>query len=270
MIRVFSFGGGVQSHAVLLLQALGRLPEPFDVFAFANVGNNSENPQTLEYLDRITRPFAEQHRIMFIEVQKNYFGQPDTLYDALMRDNKSVEIPAYMGDTGAPGNRSCTEERKINVVDAWAYDVGNAERAVIGLGISTDEVQRVRSTEWHQSHARKHLQKRREYPLVQLGMSRRACLDLIAENGLPQPPKSSCYFCPFHRANEWIEMKRNTPALFAKAVEVEQRINQKREGLGKDRLYLHRSLTPLDQAVGDQLPLFAEQPADCDSGYCWT
>lgn len=41
-------------------KALGRLPEPFDVFAFANVGSNSENPATLEYLDKITRPFAEQ------------------------------------------------------------------------------------------------------------------------------------------------------------------------------------------------------------------
>ena len=31
MNRIFSYGGGVQSNAVLLLQATGQLPEPFDV-----------------------------------------------------------------------------------------------------------------------------------------------------------------------------------------------------------------------------------------------
>ena len=40
-MRTFSFGAGVQSTAVLVLQALGRLPEPYDVFLFANVGDDS-------------------------------------------------------------------------------------------------------------------------------------------------------------------------------------------------------------------------------------
>ena len=31
-MRTFSFGAGVQSTAVLALQALGRLPDPYDVF----------------------------------------------------------------------------------------------------------------------------------------------------------------------------------------------------------------------------------------------
>ena len=43
-MRTFSFGAGVQSTAVLALQALGRLPDPYDVFLFANVGDDSEDP----------------------------------------------------------------------------------------------------------------------------------------------------------------------------------------------------------------------------------
>ena len=36
-MRTFSFGAGVQSTAVLVLQAEGQLPEPYDAFLFANV-----------------------------------------------------------------------------------------------------------------------------------------------------------------------------------------------------------------------------------------
>lgn len=55
-IRVFSFGSGVQSVAVLALQKLHKLPKPYDYFVFANVGNDSESPDTLQYLNDIVRP----------------------------------------------------------------------------------------------------------------------------------------------------------------------------------------------------------------------
>lgn len=268
-LRIFSCGWGTQSVGILVLQALGKLPLPYDYYVFANVGDDSENPETLEYIEKWGRPFAEQHGIKTIDTQKTYFGKPDTLYQALMRDNRSVEIPMYMGDTGAPGNRSCTEERKINVVDIWAHDAMKADEAIIGIGVSIDEIGRVRGTDWHQSHVRARLRKRREYQLIQLQMSRMDCASLILSVGLPLPPKSSCWFCPFHRPNEWIEIKRNTPDLFAKAIAVEKRANEKRANLGKDSLYLHRSLKPLDQAVGNQLSLFDNaQALQCDEGVC--
>jgi hypothetical protein len=57
-VRIFSYGGGVQSNAVLVLQATGQLPEPYDYFVFANVGNDSENPDTLHYLEAVAKPYA--------------------------------------------------------------------------------------------------------------------------------------------------------------------------------------------------------------------
>lgn len=56
-MRIFSYGGGVQSTAVLCLAASGRVQ--YDYFVFANVGNDSENPATLEYIERYAKPFAE-------------------------------------------------------------------------------------------------------------------------------------------------------------------------------------------------------------------
>lgn len=51
---------------VLALQALDKLPNPYDVFVFANVGDNSENQATLEYIEQRAKPFAEKHGIAFI------------------------------------------------------------------------------------------------------------------------------------------------------------------------------------------------------------
>jgi hypothetical protein len=45
--RIFSFGGGVQSVSVMVLQSLGKVQ--YDEFVFANVGEDSENPGTLQY-----------------------------------------------------------------------------------------------------------------------------------------------------------------------------------------------------------------------------
>lgn len=41
-LRVFSYGGGVQSTAALVLAAQGRID--FPAFVFANVGEDSEHP----------------------------------------------------------------------------------------------------------------------------------------------------------------------------------------------------------------------------------
>lgn len=45
MIRAFSYGGGVQSTAALVLAAQGIIDYP--LFLFSNVGDDSEHPGTL-------------------------------------------------------------------------------------------------------------------------------------------------------------------------------------------------------------------------------
>lgn len=265
--RVFSYGGGVQSNAVLVLQATGKLISPYDAFVFANVGADSENPATLRYIEEVAKPYAAKHGIRFVEVQKTRFGEPDTLYQAVMRSERDVPLPVYIG--GAPGNRKCTTEYKLRVIDRWCKRQ-SWTHIVQGLGISLDEWQRARDTHWHDTYGKQPLGywKRREYPLLDLRLSRADCLRIIKEAGLPQPPKSSCFFCPYHRPAEWIELKRHRPDLFDVAVEMERHMNEVRENLGRDAVYLHRALVPLDQAVGDQLPMFPEWDT-CDEGVCF-
>jgi len=265
-MRTFSFGAGVQSTAVLVLQALGRLPEPYDIFLFANVGDDSEDPRSLDYYHNIHVPFAEKHGIELIElhrVMKN--GSIETIWNRLLRENTSqIPIPVKMSN-GAPGTRGCTSDFKIRVIRRWQRANGSCrdDPAVTGLGISVDEIERARDSSGFDDQVL-------EYPLLQLNMNRKACFDVIKEAGLPEPPKSACFFCPFHTMENWRRLKIERRDLFDKSVYLEEQINNKRDAGGKDKVWLTRYAKPLDLVVDDQLTFDFGGPEDCDSGYCFT
>lgn len=80
-----------------------------------------------------------------------------------------------------------------------------------------------------------------------------------------------------HRPQVWSEMRRDEPVLFRKSVELERLLNERRDTLGKDHVYLTRFGRPLDEAIGEaQTPLFegdgltAGEFETCDEGVCFT
>ncbi len=264
---VFSFGGGVQSVAAMILAAQGQIP--YDTFVFANVGHDSENPATLRYIEQVVKPYMQQHGLHFVEVQRlNKAKQPVTLYAYNMNPtNRSVTIPAHLRD-GGPGQRSCTSDWKVRVIDKWIK--ANCEGLVyVGLGITVDEFTRMKMLKPVALRKAGPLKSNR-YPLIDLRLTRDACIRIIQAEGLPIPEKSSCWFCPFHSAKAWLDLSVQQPVLFAKAVELEGCINAKRGLNGKDQIRLHNSWQPLAQVVsGDQIALFTEQEASCEGGYCF-
>jgi hypothetical protein len=272
--RIFSFGGGVQSVAVLALQALGKLSRPFDTFVFANVGDDSESPDTLQYFYDHVIAFASRYGIRVVQVQKTRGdGSLDTLLQYLQRSERSVSIPVYM-PSGSKSNRSCTVDFKIRVVDRYirSLRVGYVD---LGIGFSLDETRRLdgRPVGYHDRYGKKPygFSKRFVYPLLDdVPLSRHAALQVIGNAGLPIPPKSACWFCPFMSRSARIEQKRNTPELFNRSCELETMINQRRAALGRDAAYLHPDLVPMSRAVGDQMSMFDLLNDDlaCGSGYC--
>jgi len=278
VIHSFSFGGGVQSTAALVLAAQGKLPatdESFrwDVFVFANVGPRAEHPATLKYVHEYAMPFAEANGIELVEVQKKLRdGTKDDLIDRIERSEKSLPLPIRMSN-GAPGNRTCTADFKIKVIDKELKRLGATKQnpAIVGIGISMDEIQRARH--WGEVDPRTPTQIL-EYPLLRLNLRRRDALKVIADSGLPQPPRSACWFCPFHSLDEWRNLRREHPELFQQSVELERMLNERRKRLGRDNVWLTRFARPLDEVVHDQLTLGYDDPgsadAPCDSGHCFT
>jgi 3'-phosphoadenosine 5'-phosphosulfate sulfotransferase (PAPS reductase)/FAD synthetase len=266
-LKAISFGGGVQSTALLVLAARGYID--YRTFLFANVGDDSENPATLAYVHKVAAPYASQSGLDLHWLERRRRdGTSETLMQRLNRpDARSIPIPVRMAN-GAPGRRSCTADFKIRVIGRWLREHGAtvSEPAIVGIGISLDEIHRA-------NRRRREPYELVDYPLLDLRFRRTDCEQLIAEAGLPVPPKSSCFFCPFRSVDAWRQQRRDEPELFRKAVLLEEMINQRRETLGRDRVYLTRYGRPLAEAIvqSDQTCLPCEEgDDDCDSGWCMT
>ena len=265
-MRAFSSGGGVQSTAALVLSAQGRIDYP--VHLFANVGDDSEAPATLAYVRDVLMPYAAAHGVEYHELARvKRDGSTETLYGRLTREgSRSLPIPVRM-DNGAPGTRSCTIDFKIQVIAKWhkAHGATPAAPGVVGIGFSTDEIERVgnaRSRPWEVV----------EYPLLALGLSRAACAEVTRKAGLPPAPKSACWFCPMHRPATWREMRRDDPDTFGRAAALERLLNERRDTLGKDHVYLTRFARPLDEAIGEAQPALFDADGwgeSCDEGVCF-
>jgi hypothetical protein len=272
-LRVISYGGGVQSTALLVLAATGRID--YGVFLFANVGDDSEDPATLDYLNRYAKPYAARHGIQLIQLHRTRRdGTTETLYGRLTRPgSRSLPIPVRMSN-GAPGTRSCTTDFKIKVIGRWlkAHGATPTNSATVGIGISLDEIHRV-------NNRRAMPYERPVYPLLDdldPPLRRADCARIIRAAGLPVPGKSACWFCPFRRPENFAEMRRDRPALFNRACQLEDLLNTRRRALGKDPVWLTRFNRPLRHAVPeaqDTLPglgPFTTDDATCDNGACFT
>jgi len=266
-IRAISYGGGVQSTAMVVLAAQKIIDYP--IALFSNVGDDSEHPATLEYVRNIAIPWAAEHGVEIHELQRTKKdGTVETLMGRITREgSKSIAIPVRLTN-GMPASRSCTADFKIAVVGKWlkAHGANADDKATVAIGISTDEIQRInnKKPEKYQTV---------EYPLIDLRLSRSDCKQIIKKAGLPVPPKSSCFFCPFHRPLVWSEMRRDEPELFEKAADLEMHMIERQINLGREPVYFTDRKKPLRQAINTaQTPLFIDDdgPEQCDSGYCFT
>jgi|TARA_R100000482_G_scaffold66015_1_gene24514 hypothetical protein len=262
MNYVFSSGGGVQSTACLVLAAQGRIP--YQTFVFANVGDKAESPDTMRYVEQITKPFAVKHGIKWVEVHKtNRKGEKVDLYEDCMTNEKQIALPLHY-QNGGLGFRCCTTQWKILPIAKWIRH--NAPGCVLGVGISTDEPHRAKPAKDGDGYTK-------AYPLIELNIDRSMCLEIVKEAGLPQPPKSSCWFCPYHTTEAWTHRKRERPELFEKAVKLEETLCKRSLAMGKDPGYLTRHGRPLESCIPNQLGLFPEwidEQDGCESGYCMT
>jgi len=258
-LRFFSSGGGKQSIAALVLSAQGLINYP--VHLFCNVGDDSEHPDTINYVRNIAMPYAQAHGVEFVELAPVYSHQR-SLYQLLFDEN-TPSIPMYF-EHGPLANRSCTNHDKVERIAKEAKRRGATkdEPAIIGLGISLDEYHRMRNDNPERYIIR-------EYPLIDLRLSRGRCVEIIEKAGLPVPPKSSCWFCPFGSVRRWREVKEEHPDLFDRAIKLELHINDKRAAKGKDGMYFTKYRIPLDQAVqGTQHEMDFDDT--CESGFCMT
>jgi 3'-phosphoadenosine 5'-phosphosulfate sulfotransferase (PAPS reductase)/FAD synthetase len=258
-LRTISYGGGVQSTAMLILAATGRIDA--GVALFANTGDDSEHPATLRYVREIAAPYADAHGIELVEIAH----PTETLLQRALGLRRNFPLPMF-GEGGMPMSRGCTSEFKIRVIDAELKRRGATRDnpADVMIGISVDEIQRAKTNGGIDPRQPR---QRRWYPLLDLGLRRTDCTHIIEAAGLPVPGKSACFFCPFHSKEAWRRLRVETPELFDKSVAIEMTYRRKLSDAGLRDQTLTRH-GPLVEALDDQLTFDGFD--ECDSGVCFT
>ena len=242
MSTIISFGGGVQTSAMIIL--LARKEITADAVIFADTG--CEKPETYYYIENYIQPLCESIKMPFQIVRKTSEGNvPLSLYDYLW---DCYDIPWVT-------QRSCSDHFKRRPIVQYV-----GKDAIHLIGFSSDEAHRAQRP-IHRKDAAK------SFPLIALGISNWDCRDIISDYGWPIPVKSSCYICPFQRPHEWNWLKQRHPNLFQKALDLEARFHERKPYLRNEiGLFGGKPLRPYSE--GQQGLLFTLQENSCWDGQC--
>lgn len=251
-LRLLSLGAGVQSTTLLLMSVRGDLPK-LDAAIFADTG--WEPAQVYEHLERVTAT-AGQAGIPVIRVVKGNLRE-----DAINPGHRYASVPYFVrnpdGSSGM-GRRQCTSEYKLapinrkirEMLGASAPDFRRVPKGRVAeqwIGFSSDELLRVNDmSPGYISH---------RYPLIDLGMDRKACERWLRSHGWASVAKSACIGCPFHGNRQWRDLRDNRPGEWADAVEFDKAIRKGgAHGLPLNgEAFLHASRVPLDRAPIDHV-----------------
>lgn len=247
-LRIFSFGGGVQSSTIALMMAHGEI-EPADHAIFADT--QAEPKRVYDWIDWIEPllPFP-LHRV-----------SAGSLRDYVLNSDEKAAmytIPFFV--PGGMGRRQCTNNFKLSPIRKRTRELlGYPPRkripdgaAQMIIGISWDERQRMKPARenWMTN----------TWPLIELRMTRGHCLEWMSRNGYPEPPKSSCLECPYHSNKQWAEIKENPDDW--EVVTLTDSIIRTRCTDKSIQQFLHRDLKPLaevDLSQPDQVDAFGNE-----------
>lgn len=208
---VVAFGGGTNSLAVLIgLKRLGIRP---DLILFADTkGEKPETYQAVQVADQwcLANGFPGITTVAAVSPTRGFEG-----LEGMVVRLETLPSKAF-------GFKTCSQRYKIEpqqkfinkwkpALAAWA----DGKKVVQVLGYDADEPQRIKE---YSNDKFEHW-----YPLPEWGWGRDECVQAIAEEGLPQPGKSACFFCPSMRKPEVIALADTNPELFSKAIVMERR-----------------------------------------------
>ena len=251
--NVLNLGAGVQSSCLALMAARGEITPMPDFAVFADT--QAEPTSVYKWLDwletqlpfpviRVTKGNLTDEILKVRIKEKSIYGDNLTY----LRSNIPVYGLTPSGEVRAALGRACTADFKVapilkEIRKRCGIKHGQKEVTVTQwIGISYDEMQRMKlpSNLWTQHR----------WPLIEKRMTRSHCIEWMAKNGYPEPPRSACYYCPFHDDDEWRRLKTQDPEHFQKAVEFDRtyrRLQNENPGGLRIEVYLHKSCKPLDQ-----------------------
>jgi len=187
-MNYLSFGAGVNSTALMLM----LLDQGLD-FEAIYVDPGTEYPETYDYLH-----YLESLGYKFTWIKPWVEGE-NNLYDYLI---KWKILPSVFV-------RCCTAKFKTGPF----YDYIE-KPAKVYIGYDFGEATR--------RHVKKIDNVAYEFPLVDNGITREICKNIIKEHGLKVPRKSGCWLCPFQGLKGFMQLRNKYPALYQMAMYLEE------------------------------------------------
>ena len=247
--NVLNLGAGVQSSALALMAAKGEVGPMPDFAVFADT--QAEPASVYKWLDWL------ETQLPFPVIRVTRGNLTDDSLKIVYRKKTGVKamrrlIPLFgikpNGEKTAALGRSCTADYKIAPILKEIKSRCGIKRAqkditvTQWIGISYDEMQRMKlpSSAWTQHR----------WPLVESRMTRSHCKEWMKKNNYPEPPRSACYYCPFHSNDEWRRLRNEDPEFFAKAIDFDLQIRkmyQEEQTDMKMEVYLHSSCKPIGE-----------------------
>jgi len=200
---ILSFGAGVNSIALAIMAINDGW---HGEIVFSDTG--CEWPETYCYLDYFEREWLRPRDFEVVRLK----GLPWQRYGGGKHNIPGCSLieyceAAHMIPLAAV--RWCTSEWKVKPMKRYA----NGRECMIG--IAADE---------------SHRQGNAIRPLVQAGVTRQGCIDIIQAEGLDVPQKSGCYICVFQRNDQWRMLWERHPELFERAMLLEENTKRSKSG----------------------------------------
>lgn len=201
---VAAYGMGTNSTALIV--EMVRLGLPIDAILSADPGG--ERSRTYAYRDLFSEWLVERGYPPITVVRSPNI----TLEDDCLR-RASLPALSYGFKTCSLRFKQEPQTKWLNhwekAKEAWA----NGLKVVKLIGYDMDEPHRGKPFEDD-----KFVNK---YPLLEWGWGREECVEAIARAGLPQPGKSSCFFCPAMTKPEILQLRKEEPELLIRALNIE-------------------------------------------------
>ena len=255
-----SFGAGVQSSALLCLAETGEITGVKGAI-FADTG--SEPQKVYNWLSFIKKKITK----IPIHIIKSNRGN---LHEYAVR-GKHNHVPLYgivkssEGYRTVMGRRSCTFLFKILPIHSKVRELEGIKKyqrlppnsIQLALGISKDEAHRAKPSrvKWVEN----------THPLLEKGLHRLDCIEIVKKNLGKSPPRSACVFCPYLSNTHFEAIKKNK-ADWKIAVDFDNKARNQNSNIVQ---YVHKSKVPLEKAeIEDKSEQLSSFLTACEEAHC--
>ena len=250
-----ALGGGTNSLAMII--EMHKRGIPIDVVLFADT--KAERPETYSSIAQTDQWLKDRGYDGVTIVSSEKTLEEDCI------ERKALPSVAY-------GFKTCSQRFKLQPQNKWANNYepfkeiwNNGGKVTKFIGYDAGEERRADNAKKYNREDKKYDFR---YPLIEWDIDREKCIEIIVSEGLEKPGKSSCFFCPNMRKLEIVFLKKKSPDLYERAIQIERNADLRTvKGLGRN--YSWEKFIIAKESQITMCDLFEEDndmPCDCYDG----